>query len=113
MNGDFNFSVWFKRELKQAVPACFYNFIKLYPNGVNWSNGELFGEDKIIDTTIDYQKIIPVGFCVIGLDQLGLYIMRAKDGKIFLVSKNNYHKTIAWFLNVNLLIDIHEVNCHD
>ncbi len=113
MSGDFNFSVWFKRELKQAVPACFYNFIKLYPNGINWNDGEFFGEDKIIDSTIDYQKIIPAGFCVIGFDSRGLYIMRAKDGKIFLVSKANHHKTIAWFTDINLLTDIHGINSHD
>lgn len=105
-----HFCVWFKRTFKVDVPQEFYDHLKTFSDGIYGDNYVLYKESEIITRTENGDSILGKGFCIVGHWNKDIIILRAKDGKVFMVDSKDLSRVAAWFCNISMFRNLCQPN---
>lgn len=96
------FENWFQASFGVKVPRGYLEFIAKNPNSVyNGRGGSLWDVQYAMSET-DVREMAEKGVCVIGGgDSLTHYLLRAKDGRVFVVDRLDYSVVDAWFSSID------------
>lgn len=102
-----NFDTWFAKAFGHQVPEAFAEFLSTHPKGAeNGLGPRLWPADSVMIETED-RDLHEKGVCLIGAsDSIAHILMRAKDGKVFVVDNHDYEAVDAWFADVKVLINM-------
>jgi hypothetical protein len=102
-----SFADWFNKEFKSEVPEAFAQYLAQHPKGARNGFGPcLWTAENVIAETED-RDLIEKGICLIGAsDSISHILMRAKDGKIFIVDSRDHQSVDATFCDVQVLINL-------
>ncbi|WP_334043702.1 hypothetical protein [Burkholderia ambifaria] len=102
-----SFAQWFMKAFGVAVPAEFEAYLSEHPQGVENGYGpRLWTADSIHDETDD-RGLADKGVCIIGaVDDTRHILLRARDGRVFIVDPMDYQTVDAWFTDVDSLIGL-------
>lgn len=102
-----DFPAWFAENFGLPTPKAFAQFLAKYPMGVeNGFGPRLWPADRVMQETED-RGLVEKGVCLIGAsDSISHILMRAKDGKVFLVSSRDNQNVDAWFADVQVFINL-------
>ena len=106
--GTSNFSSWFKETFGVDVPKEYLEFVtensKTVYNGGR--GGALWDAEYVMSQTEDYE-MAEKGVCIIGGgDSLTHYLLRAKDGRVFVVDRHNHTDVDAWFSSIDIMVGL-------
>lgn len=101
------FATWFATTFGHSVPKEFGTFLSTRPEGAeNGFGPRLWSADRVRVKTEDRQRS-EQGVCLIGAsDSIAHILMRAKDGKVFIVDNHDYALVDASFSNVTVLCNL-------
>jgi hypothetical protein len=101
------FATWFAAAFGHPVPDAFEKFLSSRPNGAeNGFGPRLWPADRVMVETDD-RGLAEKGVCLIGAsDSIAHILMRAKDGKVFIVDNHDYGLVDAWFSDVTTLCNL-------
>lgn len=101
------FATWFVNAFGLPVPEAFGKFLSKHPNGAENGYGpRLWPADRVILETED-RSLAENGVCLIGAsDSIAHILMRAKDGKVFIVDNHDYALVDASFSDVTVLCSL-------
>jgi hypothetical protein len=100
------FSSWFKNSFGSDVPEAYLEFLYSNPKSVynDGRGGVLWDVEYVMSQTEDYE-MAEKGVCLIGGgDSLTHYLLRAKDGRVFIVDSTNHSDVDAWFSSIECMI---------
>lgn len=105
------FATWFGAKFNTAVPEALAQYLADHPNGL-WSQaGSLWKAEAIIDAT-EERDLQEKGVAMIGETAFeGIFLLRARDGRVFAVDKLDYAEVDAWFSDLEsclCLLDFEE-----
>ncbi|WP_430233432.1 hypothetical protein [Paraburkholderia tropica] len=91
------FATWFAAKFNLPVPDGLAQYLASHPNGL-WSQaGSLWKAEAIIDAT-EERDLQENGVCMIGETAFaGIFLLRARDGRVFAVDKFDHREVDAWF----------------
>ncbi|MDR5777129.1 MULTISPECIES: hypothetical protein [unclassified Caballeronia] len=102
-----SFAQWFKRSFGVGVPAEFEAYLIAHPHGVENGYGPRLWTAEAIQDETDDRKLAEKGVCLIGAsDETHHILLRARDGKVFIVDPMDYQTVDAWFSDVDSLIGL-------
>lgn len=100
------FSAWFARSYGYEVPEAFARFISRNPTGISGPCGKFWAPCEIVNVTEECD-VIGRGICIIGAaTTFRLFMLRASDGKVYLVDGTNYTSVEATFADMAVCLDI-------
>ncbi|MCP3712458.1 hypothetical protein M3I54_36975 [Paraburkholderia sp. CNPSo 3274] len=98
------FASWFTSKFNVAVPEAFAAYLAKHPNGLCSQAGSLWKADEIVDAT-EERDLQDKGVCMIGTTAFeAIFILRARDGRVFAVDKFDYAQVDAWFSDLDSCI---------
>lgn len=102
-----DFATWFATVFGHAVPEDYRDFLSKHPTGAqNGFGPRLWPAERVREETED-RELIKKGVCLIGAsDSIAHILMRAKDGKVFIVDNRDYALVDAWFSNVTTFCNL-------
>lgn len=102
-----SFTHWFNNNFGVVVPAEFDAYLAAHPQGVENGYGPRLWSAQTIQDETDDRELAGTGVCLIGAsDDTRHFLLRARDGKIFVVDPMDYQTVDAWFADVNCLIGL-------
>lgn len=107
------FATWFTSKFNLPVPETLAGYLSGHPNGL-WSQaGSLWKAEEIIDAT-EERDLQEKGVCMIGTTAFeGIFLLRARDGKVFVVDRFDHSDVDASFSDIDAcicLIDFEEAS---
>lgn len=101
------FVTWFATTFGCPVPKDYGEFLSKHPSGAqNGFGPRLWPADRAIQETGD-RDLAAKGVCLIGAsDSIAHILMRAIDGKVFIVDNHDYALVDAWFSDVKTLCNL-------
>jgi hypothetical protein len=102
-----SFAQWFTKSFGVGVPAEFEAYLAAHPQGVENGYGPRLWTAEAIQDETDDRELADKGVCLIGAsDDTRHILLRARDGKIFIVDPRDYQTVDAWFSDVDSLIGL-------
>lgn len=103
------FADWFEAAFKQPVPEQFATFLAAHPNGLRGDGISIYAPEAIIGETED-RDLEKEGVCLIGKcgNTITDILLRAKDGRVFVVDRTDYKVVDAWFASISSLTGLVE-----
>lgn len=103
----FEFAAWFAKMFGHPVPDAFGQFLSTHPKGAeNGFGPRLWPVERVVIETED-RELAEKGVCLIGAsDSIAHILMRAKDGKVFIVDNHDYTLVDASFSDVTVLCNL-------
>lgn len=100
------FKRWFEKTYGCKAPDELINYLKDNPEGSCGTSGSLYGIEDMIDYTED-RNLQEKGVMYLGTgDFLNVFLLRAKDGKVFLVDKTDHQVVDAWFKDLQMCLNL-------
>ena len=100
------FNTWFKKSFGCPVPREFDEFIGEHPQGLSGDAGTLWDPEEIMACT-EERDLAEKGVCMIGTTStLGVFLLRAKDGRVFVVDRTDFGVVDAWFACISTCIGL-------
>ncbi|MFP3637509.1 hypothetical protein [Paraburkholderia sp. SIMBA_054] len=101
------FDQWFRHAFGTSLPEPFGTYLANHPRGVENGYGpRLWPADRIREETQD-RRLVEKGVCLIGAsDSIRHILLRASDGKVFVVDSRNHRSVDATFACVDTLIGL-------
>lgn len=96
-----NFRKWFTQQFKCEPPGELLGHLKDFPEGSSGSTGSIYGLDDIIAFT-EERELDAKGVIYLGAGDLSVYLMKAVDGKVFVVDSKDYKSVDATFKNLDV-----------
>lgn len=102
------FETWFKSSFGVDVPTDYllfltHNLKSVYNGG---RGGVLWDAEFVMSQTDDYE-VAEKGVCIIGgSDSLTHYLLRARDGRVFVVDRLDHTVVDAWFSSIEVMIGL-------
>ncbi|WP_439672832.1 SMI1/KNR4 family protein (plasmid) [Cupriavidus necator] len=101
-----SFSNWFVSTFGVPVPEEFAEFLAEHPKGLSGDGSALWAAEDIIEATED-RDLKSKGICFIGTrDDLYVFLLRANDGRVFVVDRHDYQYVDAWFRSISTCIGL-------
>ena len=102
-----DFAAWFVSAFSSPVPESLSEFLTTHPKGAeNGLGRRLWPADRVMAETED-RALAEKGVCLIGAsDSIAHILMRASDGKVFIVDSRDYAIVDAWFAAVKVLVNL-------
>jgi hypothetical protein len=101
------FSTWFNRSFGVNVPATFAELLDKHPKGMRNGYGPTLWAAAAIQAETEDRDLIEKGVCIIGVsDSIGHILLRARDGKVFIVDSHDHTAVDAWFSDVYSLVNL-------
>jgi hypothetical protein len=95
------FATWFGSKFNLPVPDTLSEYLASHANGLWSPAGTLWKPEAIIDAT-EERDLQEKGVCVIGETAFeGIFLLRARDGRVFAVDKSEYGEVDAWFSDLD------------
>lgn len=106
--GTRKFEEWFKASFGIAVPAAYLAFLTANPKTVyNHGRGGALWDAEYVMSETDDRETSEKGVCIIGGgDSLTHYLLRAKDGRVFVVDRLDYSVVDAWFSDIDSMVGL-------
>lgn len=102
-----SFAKWFKTTFGVEVPAAFDAYLATHPHGVENGYGPRLWNAHAIQDETDDRELAQKGVCIIGAsDDTRHILLRARDGKVFIVDPMDYQTVDAWFSDIDSLIGL-------
>lgn len=102
-----SFAKWFRTAFGVEVPAAFDAYLAAHPQGVENGYGPRLWNAQVIQDETDDRELAEKGVCMIGAsDDTRHILLRARDGKVFIVDPMDYQTVDAWFSDVDSLIGL-------
>lgn len=99
-------SNWFGKTFGSKAPADLLNYLKDHPEGLAAESGILYDAESIIDYT-EERDLQEKGLLYLGTGpMLNVFLLRAKDGKVFLVDKTDFQLVDATFKSLDTCITL-------
>lgn len=99
-----SFAQWFTKTFGVGVPAEFEAYLAAYPRGVENGYGPKIWNAQAIQDETDDRNLADKGVCIIGAsDDTRHILLRARDGKVFVVDPMDYQTVDAWFSDIDSL----------
>lgn len=100
------FPAWFARAFGLEVPTEFERYRTRSPHGLTGRWGRMFPAAEIIDIS-EQCGLIKHGVCFIGAaSTLRMFMLRARDGKIFVVDGTDHTIVAGTFSDMETCIEI-------
>ncbi|MDN0082385.1 hypothetical protein QU487_06410 [Crenobacter sp. SG2305] len=101
------FSAWCKARYGQDAPKSWLDFLAKNKSGVyNGDSGAIWGVEYIMEFNED-RNLFDKGVCVIGCeDDIRVYLLRIRDGRVFAVDPADYQVVDAWFADIQTMADL-------
>lgn len=101
------FSLWFKRSFGGEVPASFARLLDEHPEGMSNGFGPTIWSASDITAETKDRGLIEKGVCMIGTsDSIAHILLRARDGRVFIVDSHDHTSVDAWFSGVDSLVNL-------
>lgn len=95
------FVAWFACSFGAEVPTSFQRFLDKHPRGTSGTGGRIYAPVDIVTST-EARGLAGRGVCVVGrAADDGLFLLRATDGKVFVVDERDYSAINATFLGMD------------
>ncbi|WP_176315781.1 hypothetical protein [Burkholderia vietnamiensis] len=102
-----NFAQWFKKSFAVDVPTEFEAYLAAHPQGVENGYGPKLWTADTIQAETEDRGLADKGVCLIGTsDDTCHILLRARDGRVFIVDPMDYQVVDAWFSDVDSLIGL-------
>lgn len=102
-----SFAQWFTDTFGGRIPAEFEAFLAAHPQGVENGYGPKIWNAQTIQAETDDRNLAAKGVCIIGAsDDTCHILLRARDGKVFIVDRMDYQTVDAWFSDIDSLIGL-------
>lgn len=99
------FDQWFEDSFRCTVPQQYAAFLEAHPKGRNGAGGAMYGAGDVIAFT-EERDLVAKGVCFIGARSLETFLLRAHDGRIFVVDSTDYSHIDAWFANIDCVMNL-------
>ena len=102
------FSACFKDAFGVDVPKAYLQYLTENPKTVynGGRGGALWDAEYVMAQTNDYEAA-EKGVCIIGGgDSLTHYLLRANDGRVFVVDRQDHTDVDAWFSSINCMVSL-------
>ena len=100
------FPAWFARVFGLEVPAEFDRYRQRNPHGMRGRWGRMFAGSEVI-TVSEQCDIIKHGMCFVGAaSTLRMFMLRARDGKIFVVDGTDHNVVAATFCDMETCLEL-------
>ncbi|MBC8752763.1 MULTISPECIES: hypothetical protein [Paraburkholderia] len=97
----------FTKTFGVGVPAEFEAYLAAHPKGVENGYGPRLWNTEAIQGETDERDLASKGVCIIGAsDDVSNILLRARDGKLFIVDSMDHTTVDAWFSGVDSLIGL-------
>lgn len=102
-----NFTQWYTKSFGIAVPAELETYLAAHPQGVENGYGPRLWTAEAIQGETDDRELADKGVCMIGAsDSIAHILLRARDGKVFIVDSMDHTAVDAWFSGVDSIIGL-------
>ncbi|MBN3729330.1 hypothetical protein [Burkholderia sp. Tr-20390] len=102
-----SFAQWFMKAFGVSVPAALEAYLIAHPQGVENGYGPKLWTAQAIRDETDDRELAEKGVCIIGAaDDTRPILLRARDGKVFIVDPMDYRTVDAWFSDIDSLIGL-------
>lgn len=99
-----DFKAWFACAFGLELPEPVERFMSAYPRGAGGSCGSIWGASDIVSYA-NANQLGEKGICLIGTTtNRGVFLLRARDGKVFVVDQEDYSKVDATFSNMDVCV---------
>ncbi|MGU7775682.1 hypothetical protein ACV229_36705 [Burkholderia sp. MR1-5-21] len=102
-----DFASWCHSYFGQAAPDSWLDFLKDHRSSIyNGTGGVIWDVAEIIAAT-EERELAGKGVCIIGTENdVRVYLLRVRDGRIFAVDRADYQIVDAWFSDIDVMTDM-------
>lgn len=96
-----SFPKWFEQTYGTPAPAELLEYFTEHPEGLAVEQGSLYSAEDMVAYT-EERELVEKGVLYLGIGaSLTVLLLRAKDGKVFLVDKTDFQSVDATFKNLD------------
>jgi hypothetical protein len=101
-----DFKTWFEGAFGLPVPSDYEEFLAENLNGLSAAAGVLWEPEEVMACT-EERELEGKGICMIGTTtNLGVFLLRARDGRVIIVDRTDFSDVDAWFSNISACISL-------
>ncbi|MBI6885168.1 hypothetical protein [Pseudomonas putida] len=98
------FSNWVSKTYGDPAPAELLAFLKDHPDGLALGNGLILYGIEDIQIYTEERELEEKGVLYLGAGDLSVFLLRVKDGKVFLVDSTDYQEVDASFKGIDTCV---------
>ncbi|BBA45367.1 hypothetical protein KEH59_01915 (plasmid) [Burkholderia contaminans] len=101
------FSRWFETQFGCPVPSGLTEYLTEHPSGAENGYGPRLWTAEAIQEETDDRQLASNGVCIIGaIDSLSHILLRARDGRVFIVDSRDPRSVDACFTDLGTMISL-------